>query len=88
MTRRCSSPITSICSASRCPWPNWSTLANRLTAKYRQDGYLLTQVVVPEQSIEGGKVRLQVIEGYLEHVQIKGNRRWGRGCGWRNCSHR
>lgn len=47
-------------------------LANRLTAKYRQDGYLLTQVVVPEQSIEGGKVRLQVIEGYLEHVQIKG----------------
>lgn len=62
-------------------------LANRLTAKYRQDGYLLTQVVVPEQSIEGGKVRLQVIEGYLEHVQIK-EPSMGRGCGWRNCSHR
>lgn len=47
-------------------------IADRLTAKYRNDGYILTQVVVPPQTIEGGNVRLRVVEGYVEQVTIQG----------------
>ena len=37
-------------------------IADRLTAKYRNDGYILTQVILPPQEIDGGVVRLQVVE--------------------------
>lgn len=47
-------------------------IAARINQKYRQDGYLITQVVVPEQTIDGGRVRLQVVEGALEDVSISG----------------
>ncbi|MDD9900891.1 MAG: ShlB/FhaC/HecB family hemolysin secretion/activation protein [Alphaproteobacteria bacterium] len=48
-------------------------LARRLTVKYRNDGYILTQVVVPEQTIEGGKIRLRVVEGFVDKVTIQGD---------------
>lgn len=48
------------------------TLANNLTAHYRNDGYILSQVIVPAQSIEGGVVRLQAIEGYIDQVKFDG----------------
>lgn len=48
-------------------------IANELTRKYRNDGYILTQVVVPPQTIEGGNPRLQVVEGYLGKVSVQGN---------------
>jgi hemolysin activation/secretion protein len=47
-------------------------IASTLTAKYRNDGYILSQVVVPAQSVEGGQVRLKVIEGYIASVTIEG----------------
>ncbi len=47
-------------------------LANRATLKYREDGYVLTQVVVPPQTIENGIVILQVVEGYIDNVIIQG----------------
>jgi hemolysin activation/secretion protein len=47
-------------------------LANVTTTKYRNDGYVLTQVVVPPQTIEGGNIRLQVVEGYIENVTVEG----------------
>ena len=37
-------------------------IAAQITAKYRNDGYILTQIVVPPQTIEGGVARLQVVE--------------------------
>jgi hemolysin activation/secretion protein len=46
-------------------------IAADLTRKYRNDGYILTQVVVPPQTIEGGNVRLQVVEGYIDSVQVQ-----------------
>ncbi|QKQ25390.1 ShlB/FhaC/HecB family hemolysin secretion/activation protein [Candidatus Reidiella endopervernicosa] len=49
-------------------------LANTLTTKYRSDGYTLSQVVVPAQSIEKGVARLQAIEGYISQVRIVGDR--------------
>lgn len=45
-------------------------IANEITLKYRNDGYILTQVVVPPQTIDGGSVRLQVVEGYVDAVRI------------------
>ena len=47
-------------------------IAATMTAKYRNDGYIISQVVVPAQSVEGGQVRLKVIEGYIASVSIEG----------------
>jgi hemolysin activation/secretion protein len=47
-------------------------LANALTARYRRDGYILSQVLVPAQSIQGGHVRLVAVEGFLASVQFRG----------------
>jgi hemolysin activation/secretion protein len=56
-----------------------AALAGRLTARYRADGYILSQVVVPEQQVEGGVVRLQAVEGFIDRVipegEIAGSRR-------------
>ncbi len=48
-------------------------IAGDLTRKYRNDGYILTQVVVPPQTIESGTARLQVVEGYVTKVNVQGN---------------
>jgi len=48
------------------------TIANRLTNKYRNEGYILTQVDVPPQTIEGGNVKLRVVEGYVDRVIVVG----------------
>ncbi|WP_435640266.1 ShlB/FhaC/HecB family hemolysin secretion/activation protein [Micavibrio aeruginosavorus] len=45
-------------------------IAAAMTNQYRNDGYILTQVIVPPQTIEGGNVRLQVVEGYLYSVNV------------------
>lgn len=47
------------------------SIANQITLKYRNDGYILTQVVVPPQTIDSGIVRLQVVEGYIDQVLIQ-----------------
>jgi len=46
-------------------------LAAALTRKYRNDGYILTQVVVPPQTIEDGTARLMVVEGYIDNIEIR-----------------
>jgi hemolysin activation/secretion protein len=50
-------------------------VAARLTAKYRNDGYILSRVVVPAQSVDGGVVRLRAVEAYVAQVRIEGDRR-------------
>lgn len=47
-------------------------LAQTLTARFRNDGYILSQVVVPAQTIADGVVRLQAIEGYIGAVRVEG----------------
>ncbi len=47
-------------------------VAADLTRKYRNDGYILTQVVVPPQTIEGGIARLKVIEGTVDNIEVRG----------------
>ncbi len=46
-------------------------IANAITIRYRNDGYILSQVLVPEQTLEGGRVRLQAVEGYVADVQVE-----------------
>ncbi|HEY8189119.1 MAG TPA: POTRA domain-containing protein, partial [Micavibrio sp.] len=46
-------------------------IAAQMTRAYRNDGYVLTQVVVPPQTIEGGTARLRVVEGYIDHVNVR-----------------
>lgn len=45
-------------------------IAADMTRKYRNDGYILTQVVVPPQTIEGGTAHLNIIEGYVDQVNV------------------
>lgn len=45
-------------------------LAQRITAKYGQDGYVLSRAIVPPQNLNAGGavVHIQVIEGYIDRV--------------------
>lgn len=47
-------------------------IANQITLKYRNDGYILTQADVPPQTIEGGIVQLRVVEGFVNEIVIQG----------------
>jgi hemolysin activation/secretion protein len=49
------------------------TLANTITARLREDGYILSQVVVPEQVVQGGVIELQVVEGFVDEVVVEGD---------------
>ncbi len=46
-------------------------LAQRITAKYGGDGYVLSRAIVPVQELDpnGAVVKIQVVEGYIESVQ-------------------
>lgn len=48
-------------------------LARRLTSLYRDAGYILSQVIVPPQSLADGVLTLQVVEGYIAEVHIGGD---------------
>lgn len=48
-------------------------VARELTATYRSAGYILSQVIVPPQSLSGGDLTLRVVEGYIASVRIEGD---------------
>jgi len=45
-----------------------------LQASYRAHGYSAVRVLIPEQDIRAGQVRLQVIEGKLRKIRVEGNK--------------
>ena len=47
-------------------------IANDITLKYRDEGYILTQVIVPAQTIDKGVARLQVVEGFIDRISVQG----------------
>lgn len=47
-------------------------LAKEIERRYREDGYFLTRVLVPAQTVEDGRVRIQVLEGFVSTVRIEG----------------
>lgn len=46
-------------------------LAQRITAKYGADGYVLSRAIVPPQNLNprGAIVRIQIVEGYVDKVE-------------------
>lgn len=47
------------------------TIMAALQEKYLRDGYTLTRVYIPNQNIEGGDARLEVVEGYVGMVELE-----------------
>ena len=47
-------------------------IAGAITERYRNDGYFLSAAHVPNQKIKDGKIIIQVVEGYVGSVKIKG----------------
>ena len=48
------------------------TFAEAITVKYRNEGYLITRALVPAQRIIDGVVKIVVIEGYINELDIQG----------------
>ena len=48
-------------------------LAAKVTAAYRDAGYILTRAVAPPQRISDGQLRIRVLEGFIEDTEIQGD---------------
>lgn len=48
-------------------------LAERVTALYRGQGYILSRAVVPAQEIDDGLLRIRIVEGYIDSYRIEGD---------------
>ena len=48
------------------------SVAARIGAAYRARGFVLSQAVIPEQGVDDGIVRIQVIEGFIDRVAVTG----------------
>ncbi|SVD42366.1 uncharacterized protein METZ01_LOCUS395220, partial [marine metagenome] len=46
--------------------------AEKITKKYRDDGYLLSRAIVIPQQIENGEVTIKVIQGYIGNILVRG----------------
>ena len=47
-------------------------IANKVTVRYRNAGYILSRAVVPPQRIAGGAVKLRIVEGFVDKVVFQG----------------
>jgi len=59
------------------PERDFGTVQEALEAlqdEYRRLGYTTVHVLLPEQELERGEVKLQVVEGKLEAVRVEGNK--------------
>ncbi|NIA67470.1 ShlB/FhaC/HecB family hemolysin secretion/activation protein [Pelagibius litoralis] len=54
-------------------------IANRITARYQADGYILSQAFVPAQEVTGGQVTINVVEGAIGSYRIEGDPGGNRG---------
>ena len=48
-------------------------IAKAITARYRQDGHILSLAVIPAQKISNGIVVIRILEGFVSAVYIQGN---------------
>lgn len=53
-------------------------VANVITTRYRNDGYILSRAVVPQQRIKGGTATIRIIEGYIDNIVIEGDSKQAR----------
>ena len=54
-------------------------LSNRITEHYRQSGYPFARAYLPPQSLEGGALRIEVVEGRYGEVKTLGDGRLASG---------
>lgn len=47
-------------------------IAAEISEAYKRDGYFLSRAFVPAQKIDTGDIRIAVIEGYIQTVEIEG----------------
>lgn len=47
--------------------------ASNATAKYRNDGYVLAQILIPKQTLKKGVVQLDVLEGSIDEIKYQGD---------------
>lgn len=47
-------------------------LVENITNYYRNNGYVISRAILPPQHVKGGIVKVQVIEGYLDQVNVIG----------------
>jgi hemolysin activation/secretion protein len=52
-------------------------IVQAITTKYRNDGYIISRAILPPQSIKNGIVHIQVLEGFVSAVQVKGDPGYG-----------
>jgi len=49
-------------------------IARSITARYRTDGYVLSQAVIPNQDLKTGTLRIRVVEGFVDKVYVENER--------------
>jgi hemolysin activation/secretion protein len=48
-------------------------LAGKITAAYRDAGYVLSRAVVPAQNVTDGTLHIRIVEGRIDQTKIQGN---------------
>lgn len=48
-------------------------IVNQITTFYRNQGYILTQAILPPQEIEHGNVVIRIMEGFIDNVSVEGD---------------
>ncbi|MFA5040817.1 MAG: POTRA domain-containing protein [Bdellovibrionales bacterium] len=48
-------------------------IANQVTAFYRNNGYILSQAIVPPQDVTKGTLKIRVVEGFISKVTYQGD---------------
>lgn len=48
-------------------------VAREIETLYREDGWFLTRAIVPAQTVRDGRIRVRIIEGFVEQVRIEGD---------------
>lgn len=50
-------------------------IVQAITNYYRNNGYIISRAILPPQHVKDGIVKIQIIEGYLDKVEVAGNPR-------------
>ncbi len=48
-------------------------IASRITSFYRNNGYILSQAVIPTQEVTDGTLTVRIVEGYISNVSYEGD---------------
>ena len=47
-------------------------IADQIQRRYRKDGYFLARTIIPAQTASEGRLRIEVLEGYISDVRVEG----------------